>query len=101
MKRIENPDVDDLGQGAVELTHDEYEQFLLMLRKRGLPTASATRVRRYGFVSLRRTPGMDNLFQQYGMQEDVQVIAICREGRLDAMRTFIATDAGKSEWPEV
>lgn len=50
-KRLENPDEDDLGKGAVELEPQEFEALLSALETCGIEKETIDRARSAGFIA--------------------------------------------------
>jgi hypothetical protein len=98
-KRIENPSADDLGEAGIELNDEEFEVFLAVLGKGGLNPSDLATIRQMGFFAPIRRAGFEGIFQAFKVQSDVQVLAVCREGCLDAMQGFIISMCRDGTWP--
>jgi hypothetical protein len=99
-KRIENPNADDLGEGGIELSEAEFDQFLKLLEESGAGEGALTAIRDAGFVApLVRSEANDWAFEFCRMQADIQVLSICREGQFEAMRDFILFRIRHGHWP--
>ena len=99
-RRIENPNADDLGQGGVELSEQEYEDLLAILASNGVPENQIDLARTAGFIAPIQREGLESLFEMYHMQSDVKVMAVCREGRFELMRDYILFSMREGSWPD-
>jgi hypothetical protein len=99
-KRIENADEDDLGQGGVELAEQEFEEFLALLAEHGVEPEVIDLIREHGFFCPVHRPGFEAMFRLYDIPADVEFMALCREGRLKAMKEFIALQFSEGTWPD-
>ena len=101
-RRIENPAVDDLGQGGVVLTDAEFEDFLGVLTRNGADDQVIGLMREHGFFApILRGPAFEWAFKTYGMQADIKVMTICREDGLEGMKKYILFKCREGSWPEV
>jgi hypothetical protein len=101
VRRIENPSVDDLGQGGVVLTGAEFEDFLDVLVRNGADDTVIAAMRLHGFFApIRRDPSFEWAFKAYGMQSDIKIMAICREDSLEGMKTYITFLCREGSWPK-
>ena len=98
-KRIEIPNVDDIGgAGSVALTTAEFEEFLKVLAK-GTDSASIAGIRQTGFFGPMPRADWEQLFQAYKMQSDIQHLMVCREDCFDAMLVYIDFLYREGTWP--
>lgn len=89
--RIVNPNADDLGHAGFVFSAAEFDALLAFLEKSGIPENQIGMVRNCGFIGpIERNPGFEWLFQVCKVQADVRVLALCREGSLDAMKRYIS-----------
>jgi hypothetical protein len=99
-KRIENPDVDDLGQGGVELSAVEFDSLLKYLDTCGVHQDTISLARDTGFIApLVRSSGTQQIFEWLKMQSDVTVLSICRDGSLVGMKAYIQFLYDEGTWP--
>jgi hypothetical protein len=98
--RIENPNADDLGQGGVALTETEFEEFLDALALRGADPQMIDVMRDKGFFApIERLPVFEWAFKAYKMQDDIKVLAVCRDDKIEAMRNYIIFLCREGTWP--
>ena len=96
--RITYPNFDDIGYGAVQLNAQEFKYFISAFLSCGLSHEDAAEIIADDYaIWIKRDVRTEKLFYILRMQGDVEVLFVCRQGRLSAMKERIRNDIERAQ----